>query len=246
MSSSPQQKNIIVTGASRGLGKEIALAFGRSGARVIVHFVSRKQEAEAVAEAIVRAGGEAIPFKADVRLAREVERMVDYAVKNWGVLHVFVNNAGVNKDGLLLRMSEQDWDSVLDTNLKGAFHGIRAASEIMCKQHDGHIINIASIAGLQGREGQANYSSSKAALIGLTKAAAKELGPFAVKINAVLPGFLLTDMGDTVSEDIRRRILKENALGKASDPLEVANFICHLSQMNNVSGQIFNLDSRII
>jgi 3-oxoacyl-[acyl-carrier protein] reductase len=143
-------------------------------------------------------------------------------------------------------MTEKDWDDVVDTNLSGPFHCIRAAAQSMINQRSGHIINISSIVGLQGREGQANYSSAKAGLIGLTKAAARELGSFNIKVNVVLPGYLPTDMGSSISDTVHARILKENALGKASDPGEVADFIYHLSLMNNVSGQVFNLDSRIL
>ena len=152
----------------------------------------------------------------------------------------------MTKDGILLRMTEEDWDDVVDTNLSGPFHCIRAAAHQMSKQRSGHIINISSIVGLQGRQGQANYSSAKAGLIGLTKASAKELGSFNIKVNVVLPGYLPTDMGNSISNVVHDRILKENSLGKASDPREVADFIYHLTLMNNVSGQVFNLDSRIV
>jgi 3-oxoacyl-[acyl-carrier protein] reductase len=143
-------------------------------------------------------------------------------------------------------MTGEDWDDVVDTNLSGPFFCIRAAAHQMIKQRSGHIINISSIVGLQGREGQANYSSAKAGLIGLTRASAKELGSFDIMVNAVLPGYLATDMGSNISNAIHDRILKENALGKASDSREVADFIYHLSLMNHVSGQVFNLDSRIV
>ncbi len=242
----PDKRAVIVTGASRGLGREIALRFGRAGERVVVNYLSRERDAELVAEEIFRSGGEAVPAKADVRAAADVEAMMAKAVERWGRVDVLVNNAGATKDGLLARMSEQDWDDVLDTNLKGAFHCIRTIAAIMMKQRAGNIINISSIVGVQGREGQANYSASKAGLIGLTKAAAKEFGRFNVKVNAVLPGYLPTDMGTRVSDVILQRILYENALGRVSEPKEVAEFIYQLSTMNNVSGQVFNLDSRVV
>ncbi len=241
---SARKRVIVVTGASRGLGKEIALKFGGAGDRVVVNFLDRK--GDAVADEIARSGGEAFPFRADVKSTDEVDAMFDQAISRWGGIDVVVNNAGITKDGLLLRMPEQDWDNVFETNLKGAFHAIRSASKIMMKQRRGHIINISSIVGVQGREGQANYSASKAGLIGLTKAAAKELGRFNIKVNAVLPGYVPTDMGGKVSDAVHDRILQDNALGRASDPAEVADFIYHLSLMNNVSGQVFNLDSRIV
>lgn len=243
---SEHKRVVIVTGGARGLGRNIALKFGKAGDRVVVNYVSHGQDAAAVVEEILRAGGEAVSCRADVRIAEEVGTMIDETTKRWGALDVLVNNAGITKDRLMLRLPEQDWDSVLDTNLTGAFHCIRAASRIMSNQREGHIVNISSIVGAQGREGQAPYAASKAGLIGLTKAAAKELGGFNIKVNAVLPGYLPTEMGGSISEAIHERVLHENALNRVSDPQEVAEFIHHLSRMNNVSGQIFNLDSRIL
>jgi 3-oxoacyl-[acyl-carrier protein] reductase len=242
----PDKRVVIITGASRGLGREIAIAFGRAGDRVLVNFRARENEARAVVDEIVRSAGEAALFKADVRVPAEVGAMTAEAVKRWGSVDVLINNAGLTKDGLLVRMSEQDWDDVLDTNLKGPFHCMRSVSEVMMKQGAGHIINIASIVGVQGREGQANYSASKAGLIGLTKAAAREWGPYNIKVNAVLPGYLPTDMGAAASDAVRERVKKENALGRVSDPAEVAEFIYRLTLMSNVSGQVFNLDSRVL
>lgn len=246
MTAGKRKRVIIITGASRGLGREIALKFGKAGDRVVVNYVSHGRDAAAVVDEILRAGGEAESCRADVRIAGEVGTMINETTKRWGGLDVLVNNAGITKDRLMLRLPEQDWDSVLDTNLTGAFHCIRAASMIMSSQHEGRIINISSIVGVQGREGQAHYAASKAGLIGLTKAAARELGEFNIKVNAVLPGFLPTEMGEKVSDTIHERMLRENALNRVSDPCEVAEFIHHLSRMNNVSGQIFNLDSRVI
>jgi len=243
---SKHKRIVIVTGGARGLGRNIALKFGKAGHRVVVNYVSHGRDAAAVVDEILRAGGEAVSFKADVRIAEEVATMIDETTERWGGLDVLVNNAGITKDRLILRLSEQDWDSVLDTNLRGAFHCIRAASRVMSGQREGHIVNISSIVGVQGREGQAPYAASKAGLIGLTKAAAKELGGFNIKVNAVLPGYLPTEMGESVSDAIQERVLHENALNRVSDPREVAEFIHHLSRMNNVSGQIFNLDSRIL
>ncbi len=237
---------VVVTGASRGFGREIALRFGMSGDTVVVNYINREPEALAVTKEIAAAGGRAVPCRADVRKASDVELMMTRIVEQFGTADILVNNAGVAKDGVLLRMAEQDWDDVLASNLSGPFHCIRAASKIMCKRRSGHIVNIASIVGMQGREGQANYSASKAGLIGLTKACAKELGRFNIKVNAVLPGYLMTEMGSEVSDGIRERVVRENALARTSDPKEVAEFVFRLTLMNNVSGQIFNLDSRIV
>jgi 3-oxoacyl-[acyl-carrier protein] reductase len=237
---------VIVTGASRGLGKVIALRFGSAGCRVIVNYFEREQDARGVADAIRASGGEAICCKADVRLSGDVAAMVQQALDQWDTLDLLVNNAGLAKDGLLLRMPEEEWDSVIETNLTGAFHCIRKATQHMNKGNGGHIINISSIVGIQGREGQANYAASKAALIGLTKACAHELGSSNIQVNAVLPGHLPTEMGGTVPDTMLAKIVRHNALGRTSDAAEVADFIYHLSLMKNVSGQVFNLDSRIL
>jgi 3-oxoacyl-[acyl-carrier protein] reductase len=237
---------IIITGASRGLGREIALCFGRAGERVVVNFLSNEHAARAVADEVCQNGGESVCYCADVKSQVEADAMMRDTVERWGTVDVLINNAALAKDGIMLRMTEEDWDDVVDTNLSGPFHCIRAAAHQMSKQRSGHIINISSIVGVQGREGQANYSSAKAGLIGLTKASAKELGSYNIKVNAVLPGYMPTDMGRNISDAVHDRILKENALGKPSDAHEVADFIYHLSLMNSVSGQVFNLDSRIV
>jgi 3-oxoacyl-[acyl-carrier protein] reductase len=237
---------IIVTGASRGLGRMIALRFGLAGARIVVNYLERQQDAVAVADSITKQGGEAFTLQADVRKGAVVDAMIDEVVKRWGTVDVLVNNAGIIHDGLAVRMSEQDWDDVLSTNLTGPFHCIRSASRAMMRQRSGHIISIASLTGLQGRVGQANYSAAKSGLVGLTQSTAKELGRFNIKANAVLPGFLETEMGTSIARSVQSRIIEENALGRNSTQEEVAEFIYHLSLMQNVSGQVFNLDSRII
>jgi 3-oxoacyl-[acyl-carrier protein] reductase len=237
---------VIVTGSSRGLGREIAIQFGSAGCRVVVNYREREADARTVAEDIRRHGGEAVPIRADVRRSSEVDSMIDEALQRWGALDVLVNNAGLTSDILAVRMDEDDWDRVMDTNLRGPFLCIRAASHAMTKQRSGHIISVASVAGIRGREGQANYAASKAGLIGLTKAAAKELGRSNIQVNCVLPGYLPTDMGAAAPESVLIRVLAESALGRTSNASEVAAFIRHLSLMRNVSGQVFNLDSRIL
>jgi len=237
---------IIVTGSSRGLGSLIALRFGKAGARVVINYLDRHAEAVAVVKSIAKQGGEALALQADVRQGALVEEMIEEVVKRWGTIDVLVNNAGITRDGLAITMTEQDWDDVLLTNLTGPFHCIRAVSRIMTRQRSGHIISLASLAGMQGRAGQANYSAAKAGLVELTRSTAKELGSFNIRANAVLPGFLSTEMGTSVPQSVRSRIIGENTLGRTSSPEEVADFIYHLSLMQHVSGQIFNLDSRIL
>jgi 3-oxoacyl-[acyl-carrier protein] reductase len=240
------QRVVIVTGASRGLGKAMALHFGMMGDRVVVNYREREEDALSVVQEIEKKGSEALAFRADVRLRDQVEAMVNRAIGRWGAVDVLVNNAGIARDNLAVRMSGEEWDDVLDTNLKGPFLCMRAVSKIMMKQRSGSIISVSSIAGLQGRAGQANYAASKAGLIGLTRTAAKELGRFNVTVNAVLPGYLPTDMGKALSQGMTEQVLNNNALGRASDVHEVSAFVHHLSLMQNVSGQVFNLDSRIL
>jgi 3-oxoacyl-[acyl-carrier protein] reductase len=237
---------IVVTGASRGLGREIALRFGRDGDRVVIHYLNRDADARVVADQVRDSGGEPLLIRADMKVPAEIEDMVSRVTERWGGIDVLVNNAGIARDGLVLRMSESDWDAVLDTDLKGPFVCIRAASRSMMERRSGHIISVASISGVQGRGGQANYSAAKAGLIGLSKAAARELGRFNIQVNAILPGYLATDMGRTVTAEMEDRIKRENVLGRSSSMQEVAEFVYRLSLMKNVSGQMFNLDSRVL
>ncbi|HEY3346770.1 MAG TPA: SDR family NAD(P)-dependent oxidoreductase [Nitrospirota bacterium] len=239
-------KVAIVTGASRGLGKQIALKFGREGWGVLVNYLNSADEAASVCEEIISAGGDACSFKADVCIYSEVNGMVQAAISRWGRLDVLVNNAGITRDFLIAKTGEDDWDSVLDTDLKAAFNTTKASSKAFIKARSGHIINISSISGVRGKAGQAAYSAAKAGLIGLTRATAVELATWGIQANAVLPGFMLTDMIATMTDVARENALSNNLLKKFSDPEEVADFIFHIAEMKAVSGQVFNLDSRII
>ncbi len=246
MASRGDKRVIVVTGASRGLGREIALRFAGAGERVVLNFLNSEEDVRTV-DALVRgSGGESLVLRADVRQPKQVEALLARVREEWGRVDVLVNNAGVTRDRLMLRMSEADWDAVLDTNLRGAFACTRAAARSMTEMRSGHIIAIASLSGVQGREGQANYSAAKAGLIGLTKAAARELGGCNVRVNAVLPGYLATEMGRELSPAVAERICRENVLGRSTSAREVADFVFHLSLMENVSGQVFNLDSRVL
>ncbi len=246
MPCSDRKRVIIITGASRGLGRVLALRFGRAGERVVVNFKSNELAARDVADEVFQSGGEAIHYGANVVNSVEVDSMVSYTFERWGSVDVLINNAALTKDRIMLRMSETEWDDVSGANLSGPFHCIRAASDHMIKQRSGHIINISSIVGVQGREGQANYSAAKAGLIGLTKASAKELGLYNIKVNAVLPGYLPTEMSAQLSNEMHKRILRDNTLGRGTDADEVAEHIYQLSLMHNVSGQMFKLDTWIL
>ncbi len=232
----------LITGSSRGLGKAVALAFGKRGHRVVVHYKEKKEEAEKVASQIE----EAIALKSDVRDFEEVKNLVDEVIDKWGRIDILVNNAGVTKEALLLRTSEGDFDNVIATNLKGSFNLIRTVSRHMVRQKKGHIINIASITGIKGREGLSAYSASKAGLIGLTLTTAAELSRYNIMVNAVLPGYMPTDMGTGSSNRAKEMALKDSLVKKISDPDKVAEFICYLSGTSGITGQVFNLDSRII
>jgi len=240
------KKVVLITGASRGLGRVLALKFAKGGFAVMINYIKNGDAAREVIDEITAGGGEAISFCADIKSACEVDAMIHTLIDRWGSIDVLINNAGVTIDDLLPKIKTSDWEEIIATNLTGAFNTIRGASKYMIRQKRGHIINIASWSGLKGRAGQAAYSASKAGLIGLTKSAAIELGRFDIQVNAVLPGFMKTDMVRHLTESVRKSILSANALRREQDIFEVAEFICHLSTMKNVSGQVFNLDSRVI
>lgn len=232
----------LVTGSSRGLGKAVALAFGKRGHKVVVHYKENKDEAEKAASKIK----EVIALKADVKNFPEVNKLIGTVIKKWGRIDVLINNAGITQESLLLKTSEKDFDDVIATNLKGPFNFIRAVAPYMAKQKSGHIMNISSIAGIKGKAGLSAYSASKAGLIGLTLSAAKELGRYNIMVNAILPGYMLTDMGMASNKKTKETALEESLVRKFSEPANVAEFICYLSGAAGITGQVFNLDSRIL
>lgn len=232
----------LITGSSRGLGRSIALAMGKRGCRVAVHYHQRKEEAFEVASMIK----DSLPLQADVRNPDEAASLVDEVVKRWGRLDVLVNNAGTTREALLLRTSEKDYEEVIGVNLKGAFNFLRAAARYMTEQGKGHIINVSSIAGLNGKAGLSAYAASKAGLLGLTFSAARELGEHNIMVNAVLPGYMLTDMGVHSSDSAKEKFLRESVIKEFSDPGSVAEFVCYLAGTSGITGQVFNLDSRIL
>lgn len=238
-------KVALVTGASRGLGAALAIEFARAGYRVAINYRSHGAHAARVAQRIEREGGEAFCFRADVRIGKEVGAMVDDLVKRWKRIDVLVNNAGVTHEALLVSMREEDWDRVMDTNLKGAFNCSKAAVKYMLRRRSGHIINVCSILGVRGGRGESGYAASKAALIGLTLSLARELGASGIGVNAVMPGFMLTSMTRNISEEARAAARRDNVLDRFSDPASAARFIVRLAEMKTVSGQTFNLDGRI-
>jgi 3-oxoacyl-[acyl-carrier protein] reductase len=234
----------VVTGASRGIGRAVALRLAQCGARVAINDRRSAAEAEAVADEIRSQGGEALVVLADVSLAAEVERMVKETEQAFGRIDILVNNAGVSRDTLLLRMSEEDWDQVMATNLRGAFLCTKAALRTMMRQRWGRIINISSITGLAGNAGQANYAAAKAGLIGLTKTAAREMGSRNITVNAVAPGFIETDMTKDLPEALRQEALHRILLGRTGTPEDVAAAVAFLAsdEASYITGQVLVVD----
>jgi 3-oxoacyl-[acyl-carrier protein] reductase len=238
--------NVLITGASRGIGRALALAFGADGHRVLVNYRSRRAEAESTVEALRRAGAETESFQADVADPAQARALVARAVERWGTLDGLINNAGISRDRTILKMSEAEWRQVLDVNLNGAFWCLKAAAEHMTRRRDGFIINIASIIGVRGGVGCANYAASKAGLVGLTKSAAREFGRFNIRVNAVLPGFHATEMNVSLPEEYVARLKAEHVLGRTPDMDEMARFVLTLAKQTSVSGQIIPFESRIL
>mgnify|MGYP005840244391 CR=1 FL=1 len=241
-------KVAIVTGASRGIGRAISLELARRGATVVVNYHTNEAAAQEVVAEIERAGGRALAIRADVSQPEEARRLVDAATETFGQVDILVNNAGVTRDTLLMRMSEEDWDLVLDTNLKGAFNCIKAAARTMVRRRFGRIINITSVAGLSGNVGQANYCAAKAGLIGLTKAVAKELGPRNITVNAVAPGFVETDMTAGLPQDLKDTAIRMTPLGRAGRPEDIAKAVAFLAsdEAAFITGQILSVDGGMV
>ncbi|WP_008318735.1 3-oxoacyl-[acyl-carrier-protein] reductase [Leptolyngbya sp. PCC 6406] len=240
-------KVAIVTGASRGIGRAAALALAAEGAQVVVNYARSAGAADAVVAEIVAAGGSAIALQADVSDAEQVEALIKATLEKWEHIDVLVNNAGITRDTLLLRMKLEDWQAVIDLNLTGVFLCTKAVSRLMLKQRSGRIINIASVSGLMGNPGQANYSAAKAGVIGFTKTIAKEMAPRGVTVNAVAPGFIQTDMTENLPNT--EEILKFIPLGRYGQPEEVAGVIRFLAAdpaASYITGQVLTVDGGMV
>jgi 3-oxoacyl-[acyl-carrier protein] reductase len=233
----------LVTGASRGLGRELAIALSREGYTVVLNCRSSDKEALGLLEEIGNA--DAFLVKADVGDMKQVKRMAAEIEKKLGRLDVIINNAGVTMDNLLLRQSEKEWDETIRTNLRGCFNIVQVLSPVIEHSGGGHIINMSSYSGVKGKAGQAAYSASKAAVLGLTCSAAIELAEQNIRVNAVLPGYMATGMG-TGAEKAMGKARQDSVLGKLSDPAEVAAFILYLLKTQHITGQVFGLESRIL
>ncbi|MBR7552849.1 3-oxoacyl-[acyl-carrier-protein] reductase [Allobacillus sp. GCM10007491] len=241
-------KSALVTGASRGIGRAIALKLGENGANVVVNYSGSKDKAEAVVEEIKSFGQEAIAVQANVADTDDVKRLVKETIDTFGSLDILVNNAGITRDNLLMRMKEEEFDQVIDTNLKGVFNCTKAVTRQMMKQRAGKIINIASIVGVSGNPGQVNYVAAKAGVIGMTKSVAKELATRNVHVNAVAPGFISTEMTDELTDDQKQNMYDMIPLNRLGEPEDVANVVKFLasSESDYMTGQTIHVDGGMV
>jgi 3-oxoacyl-[acyl-carrier protein] reductase len=239
-------KAALVTGAGRGLGRAIAQSLAAAGAKVACIDVNAESLADTVA-AIRNAGGTAEPIACDVTNSARVGEVVDEVIKLWGALDILVNNAGITRDNVIVRMKDEQWDAVININLRGTFLFTRAAARPMMKARKGRIINIASVSGLMGNPGQVNYSASKAGVIGLTRTVSRELASRNVTVNAVAPGFIATDMTAALGEEIIQQVLKEIPLGRLGDPQDVADAVLFLASdaASFITGHVLTVDGGI-
>lgn len=239
-----EQKVAVVTGASRGIGRAIARELASKGVFVIINYNGSKERAEEVKAEIEKDGGSAAVYQCNVSQFDECERFLKDVAKEYGRIDILVNNAGITRDGLLMKMSEEDFDRVIDVNLKGTFNTIRFASRQMLKQRSGRIINMSSVVGISGNAGQANYASSKAGVIGLTKATARELASRGITVNAVAPGFIETEMTDVLSDAVKEASVAQIPLGRFGKPEDIAKTVAFLASddAGYITGQVIQVD----
>jgi 3-oxoacyl-[acyl-carrier protein] reductase len=238
------KKIALVTGGSRGIGKAISISLAKEGYFVVINFRSREEEAKEVIDYITAQGGCGMLYQCDISSYEAATTMIDAVIKETGKIDVLINNAGITKDQLMLRMSEDDFSTVIDVNLKGTFNCVKGVTRSMFKRRSGVIINIASVIGLVGNIGQVNYAASKAGIIGMTKALAKEYGARGIRVNAVAPGFIDTEMTEDLTEEVKKAILDRIPLNTLGKPEDVANMVTFLAsdKANYITGQTFAVD----
>lgn len=241
-------KTAVVTGGARGIGREIALHLARLGADVVINYSGSQDAAQKTVEEISKSGVKAMSMRCDVSDISQVESMFETIISEFGSIDILVNNAGITKDSLILRMTEDDFDRVIEVNLKGTFNCIKAASKYMIKKRYGKIVNIASVVGITGNAGQANYSASKAGIIGLTKSCAKEFASRNINVNAVAPGFILTDMTENLPEKIKNEYMDKIPLKRCGNPEDVAKCVAFLCSCESdyITGQVINVDGGMV
>ena len=241
-------KCAVVTGAAKGIGKAIALKLASLGVNIVLNYRSSEDKAIETEKEILSLGVEVLRIKGDISKPNDVENLIDCAKNKFGKIDIMVNNAGITKDTLLLRMKEEDFDSVINVNLKGVFNCLKAITPVMVKQKEGKIINLSSVVGLVGNAGQVNYAASKAGVIGMTKSLAKEIGSRGITVNAVAPGFIETDMTDVLGDRFKEEAKKSiplKRLGKAEDVAEVVAFLASDSA-NYITGQVIHVDGGMV
>ena len=241
-------KTALVTGASRGIGRAIAIRLASEGAAVAINYAGNVKAAEEVKAVIEAAGGRAMLVQADVADRTAVDAMIKAVIEAFGQIDILVNNAGITRDGLLMRMKEEDWDAVINTNLKGIFHCTKAVSKLMMKKRYGRIVNMASVVGLIGNAGQSNYAAAKAGVIGFSKSMARELASRGITVNMVAPGFIDTDMTAVLPDKVREAMVADIPLGKIGTPENVADAVVFLvsDQASYITGQTINVDGGMV
>lgn len=243
-----EEKIVLITGGSRGIGKEVALTYAKNGYKVVINYVSDKTDVEGLKKELKEKGAESLIVKANVSQQEEVENLVKQTIEKFGKIDVLVNNAGITRDNLLMRMSEEDFNKVIEINLKGTFLVTKAVTKYMMKRRQGSIINLSSVVGVSGNAGQSNYAASKAGIIGFTKSIAKELASRNIRANAVAPGFIATDMTSVLSDAVKENINNQIPLKRMGTAKEVAELIYFLGSEKSgyITGQVINIDGGMV